>query len=330
MPTETVYGLAADATAPEAVARVFEAKGRPADDPLIVHVSPGALGVEVLDGLVRRGLVAPAAQTPLVASLIAAWPGPLTVVLPRGPGVSDAITAGLETVAIRMPAHPAAQALIDAADRPLVAPSANRFGHISPTTADAVLAELDGRIDAVLDAGPCDVGVESTVVRPEGSDQLRILRPGGLPVETLAALTGVRLQDATGTVVAGPAPSPGLASRHYAPTTPVRLLDGPPSRWSASTWDALADGGEILGVLAWREDEAAVRRAHAASGATHAPPAVVATLSTAGDPAEAARRLYRLLRTLDEGPATRLAVERPPDGPGILPALRDRLERAAR
>ena len=182
IPTETVYGLGCNALDPDAIARVFEAKGRPASDPLIVHVD----GVAMADTLIEGGL-------PTVATRLAAafWPGPLTMVLPKTEIVPDAITSGGPTVGVRCPAHPVARALITASGVPVAAPSANRFGRISPTTAAHVVEELGDRIDLIVDAGPADHGVESTVVTFEG-DEAVILRHGALTAEVLADHVAVR------------------------------------------------------------------------------------------------------------------------------------------
>jgi L-threonylcarbamoyladenylate synthase len=223
-PTETVYGLGADGLNPAAVARIFEAKERPSTDPLILHIAEP----ETLLQLVR--------EAPPVALELARrfWPGPLTLVLPKQPGVPDIVTAGLATVAVRMPAHPVALALIRAARTPIAAPSANRFGRTSPTTARHVQDDLGDRIDLILDAGPTPIGVESTVLdltRPVPT----ILRPGGLPREALEGLLGpVAVQTH---LAEGPMPSPGLLPKHYAPRAPMILVIGPPPRMRATLRD---------------------------------------------------------------------------------------------
>src|SRR5260221_761377 len=175
-PTETVYGLGANAFDAEAVARIFEAKGRPATDPLIVHIASS-------DGLASVALEVPEIARTLIAAF---WPGPLTLVLRKQAQVVSAVSAGLQTVAVRMPAHPVALALIKSAGVPIAAPSANLFGHASPTTAQHVVADLDRRIPLVLDAGPTEVGLESTILDVTG-DYLRLLRPGGIPLEAIRA-----------------------------------------------------------------------------------------------------------------------------------------------
>jgi L-threonylcarbamoyladenylate synthase len=289
-PTETVYGLGALATDTAAIARVFEAKGRPAHNPLILHVAglAEAAALAVLDGRAER-----------LAE--AFWPGPLTLVLPlrSTSGIAAAATAGLDTVAVRVPRHPTARALLAAVSGPVAAPSANRSGRISPTTADHVLADLDGRIDLVLDAGPVEVGIESTVLDLSRRDAAQILRPGGITRDAIEAVIG-RLPEAEAPV-AEPLRSPGLLARHYAPRTPMRL--------DAITVEAdealLAFGPEPL------------------PGA-----AAVLNLSPAADLEEAAHNLYAMLRALDAKGARRIAVMRLP-GAGLGEALADRLRRAA-
>jgi L-threonylcarbamoyladenylate synthase len=307
MPTETVYGLAARATSPAAVARVFEAKGRPADDPLIVHVSPALLGNDQVAGLQRLGLVGPTVAVGTLAKLLGCWPGPLTLVLPRGHAVPDAVTSGLDTVAVRMPAHPVAQALITGAG-PLVAPSANRFGRISPTTADAVVAELSGRVGHVVDGGPCTVGVESTVLRVHDDGHTTLLRPGRIDRARLTALLG----EAPGapTVVVGPQRAPGQLASHYAPTTPLALVD----RWEDVPWDRVHARGRVA-LLGWRT-----------LPAVDAPGEV---LSATGGLAEAAQRLFGCLRRLDALGVDLIVAERCPVETGLGEALRDRMKRAA-
>ncbi|MFN3928329.1 MAG: L-threonylcarbamoyladenylate synthase, partial [Thermoflexus sp.] len=213
-PTETVYGLGADGLNPLALTRLFEAKGRPATDPVILHIAD-------LEALPRLAREIPSAAWTLARRF---WPGPLTMVLPKQAIVPDLVTAGLPTVAIRMPAHPVALALIRAAGTPIAAPSANRFGHTSPTTAQHVLEDLGSRIELILDAGPTPIGVESTVIdltQPVPT----ILRPGGLPREALEAVVGpVAVFDRS---VAGPAPAPGMLPKHYAPRAEMVVLIGP-------------------------------------------------------------------------------------------------------
>ncbi len=294
--TETVYGLGADATNDRAVAAIFEAKGRPHFNPLICHYADAdAAFVHVAD-------------LPLARELAAAfWPGPLTLVLPRRITCPVALLAGagLDTLAVRVPAHPVALALLRQAGRPVAAPSANRSGQVSPTTAAHVFAGLGGRIAAVLDSGPCPVGVESTVLDLTGPRPF-LLRPGGVPAEALEALIGPvqrgvtpRAAEATRTLR-----SPGLLVSHYAPTLPVRL-------------DASSVGA----------DEALLAFGPPLSGA-----GALFQLSVTGDLSEAASRLFTGLRQLDaegglRGLARIAAMKVPAHGLGA--AINDRLGRAA-
>lgn len=290
MPTETVYGLAADATSDKAVAEIYAAKGRPAFNPLIAHV----LGVE--DAREHAGLDDAAER---LAS--AFWPGPLTLVAPVAPACRVCLLAraGLDTLALRAPDHPVARALIEAAGRPLAAPSANRSGHMSATTADHVLADLDGRIDWVLDAGPSPHGVESTIVACLEAGPA-LLRPGAVPREAIEAALGGPLAEAT---AAGAAPNaPGQLRSHYAPRARLRL-----------------------GARAVARDEAALDFGGALAGA-----ASVARLdlSPAGDLVEAAARLFACLRALDAMGVGSIAVA-PVPAQGLGAAINDRLRRAA-
>jgi len=292
-PTETVYGLGACAFDARAVARVFEVKARPSFDPLIVHLHDAAELSRVVD----------AGADPRVARLAARfWPGPLTLVLPRRPDVPDIVTSGLDTVGVRVPAHPAARALLRAAG-PLAAPSANPFGYVSPTTAAHVAERLGDHVDLVLDGGPCAVGVESTIVSLDGEPAL-LLRPGGVPREELEAELGrpVALAERGSRPVA-----PGQLDRHYATRTPLRVLDGPAA-------DA-PPGGPRLGLLAFGPTRA---RGYAA----------VEVLAPDSRLATAAARLFAALRRLDALPLDAIHAEPcPPEGLGL--AIRDRLRRAA-
>lgn len=310
-PTETVYGLGANALENQAVRRIFAAKGRPATDPLIVHL--GERG-----GLDRVARDLPAALEPLAAAF---WPGPLTLIVPRSPAVPDSVTAGGDTVAIRVPAHPVARALLLAATVPVAAPSANRFSRPSPTRAEHVLADLDGRVDLVLDGGPSPVGVESTIVdlthRPA-----RLLRPGGVSREALLALVPdlVIVERFTPETLA--AQAPGQFLRHYAPHTPLHVCDGAADaardRMVALIQEANATGRRV-GVLVFDEDMPALETK---------PVSRVARLGPEADLAQAAAGLYDALRDLDAAELDVLLARLPgPAGLGL--ALRDRLTRAA-
>ena len=285
VPTETVYGLAARADSDEAVASIYEAKGRPSFNPLIVHIADLAAAgrIAVLDERAR-----------LLAERF--WPGALTMVLPlRGDaGLAAAVTAGLPSVALRCPAHPVMRALLEACGLPLAAPSANRSGALSPTTAEHVRASLGGRVDAIIGGGACELGLESTIVALREGGGWSLLRPGPASETEIAALLGP--QDA-GDSVAASIEAPGQLASHYSPGKPVRL--------DAETA---------------RADEF-----HIGFGAT----AGDASLSPSGDLAEAAARLYAVLHQAAASPMPRVAVA-PIPGEGLGPAIRDRLSRAAR
>ncbi len=308
-PTETVYGLGADALNPVAVRRIFVAKERPAHDPLIVHIAePGEIA-------------SVASVVPELAQTLAHrfWPGPLTMVLPRRETVPDEVTGGGPTVAVRCPNHPLALALIRAVGSPIAAPSANRFSHTSPTTAQHVWDDLAGRIELILDGGPTPIGVESTVLDLTGATPT-ILRPGGVTQEELEATLGLVV---VGKPAAGaPLASPGLLDRHYAPRTPLYLFTGDDEAIRSALIDAVI-GALVkqvrIGLLVMNEDLPALSH-------TNSP---TIALGSQHDPQLIARRLYDALRTLDaSGVAMILAHDPPPHGLGL--AIRDRLRRAAR
>ena len=296
-PTETVYGLGAAATDVAAVRRVFAIKGRPVEHPLIVH-------------LASRDWLADWARTiPDSAVLLAErfWPGPLTLVLPRQPHVLDAVTGGQASVALRVPSHPVALALLEAAGA-LVAPSANRFGRISPTTAEHVQEELGDAIDMLLDGGPCEIGVESTVISLLG-DAPALLRPGGIAVAQLEAVLGRPLVAAPQGVRA-----PGRLPAHYAPATPLEVLATPQLARRAT---ALTREGRQVALLAFADSNA---------GLAAAPVAHRELMP--GDAISYARILYATLRRLDAKGFDVLLVEATPENPEWL-AISDRLARAA-
>ena len=281
IPTETVYGLAARADSEEAVARIFEAKGRPSFNPLIVHVSDIAAAGRLVEIDARARKLAEQF-----------WPGPLTMVLPR---LSDAkvaapITAGLPTLAVRSPAHPAMRAILDELGQPLAAPSANASETVSPTSAAHVLATLDGRIDAVVDGGPADRGLESTIIALRADGRWSLLREGPITREVLQAILG---QD---TPTDGAVEAPGQLARHYAPGKPVRL-----NATHASEEEFLIGFGSVKGDV---------------------------TLSASGDVSEAARSLYACLHLAREADQPRIAVAAIPEE-GVGKAINDRLRRAA-
>lgn len=280
VPTETVYGLAADATNATAVAAIYAAKGRPSFNPLIVHV----LDLAAADAIAVVGDRARA----LAAAF---WPGPLTIVLPLKPdsGIASLVTAGLETIAIRVPAHRAMRALLAATGKPLAAPSANASGAISPTRASHVLGSLNGRIALIIDDGPTSAGLESTIVL--AGDPPRLVRPGPIPAEAIEAMIGQPLAPAPGGIIA-----PGQLASHYAPAKPLRInADGP----RAGEW--MIGFGDVPG------DD---------------------TLSETGDLIEAAARLFDCLHHADATGRIAIAVARVPMD-GIGTAINDRLSRAA-
>lgn len=305
MPTETVYGLAGLAFDERAVARIFAAKERPTFDPLIVHLPARAALGEVVE-LDRLPLAARAALERLIAAF---WPGPLTLVLPRTPHVPDLVASGLPTVAVRMPAHPAAQALLQAVGAPLAAPSANRFGRISPTSAGDVVAELGGRIAAVLDGGRCAVGIESTIVSLVGPPAL--LRPGGTPAAAIDEVLGTPL--ARGLTPTMPL-APGMLPQHYAPRTPLLLLGELPT-----------DLPDHIGLLVQSGDAA---RAAADLARRTGKKVTAQSLSAAGDLVERARHLFGALRALDDSGAALILAEDCAEDDGLGHAIRDRLRRA--
>jgi L-threonylcarbamoyladenylate synthase len=291
LPTETVYGLAADATNGLAVAAVFEAKGRPSFNPLISHVAEAAEAE-------RYGEMNAAAQR-LAAAF---WPGPLTLVLPHRPGsgISDLARAGLDSVALRVPSHPVALAIIRAAGRPLAAPSANRSGRVSPTTARHVASELGPHIAAILDGGPCDVGVESTVASCIGDDVI-LLRPGGVTRDAIESVVGRPLADAQ---ASGVLRAPGMLESHYAPLAKLQL--------NAS------DAGPDDAILSFGSSTFVDRR----------PNQPLINLSPEGDLRQAASRLFAALRELDALNPSVISVA-PIPMHGLGEAINDRLRRAA-
>lgn len=295
-PTETVYGLGADASNPQAVAKIYALKGRPSNHPVIVHLASAAMLGDWAHDVPER------------ASRLAVrfWPGPLTLVLRRGPRVPDAVTGGQDTVAIRVPAHPVARALLEAFGGGIAAPSANRFGRVSTTTAAHVRAEFGAALECVLDGGECDVGIESTIVDLSGP-QPTLLRPGGVP---LAAL-----EDALGEELAAPgaaAPrAPGTLAAHYAPGTPLMLVD---ADVVLELVGSLARQGKKLAVLSFSPLQPLVPG--------------IRWLTTSPDPQAYAHALYANLRELDALGADLILVERPPEHPDWFAVL-DRLTRAA-
>ncbi|MSR32465.1 MAG: threonylcarbamoyl-AMP synthase [Gemmataceae bacterium] len=292
-PTETVYGLAANALNEQAVAKIFSVKGRPTNNPIIVHVSSLAQAKELAkdwnettDNLARRF-----------------WPGPLTLVVNRQEKIPNLVTAGANSVALRFPSHPVMQSLIELAGFPLAAPSANSSGHISPTRAEHVLHDLGGKIPLILDAGACSGGIESTVVDARQSP-VRLLRPGGISAAMLESVAGPVEFSFQNTTSSKPLLSPGLLEKHYAPRTTAY--------WIEENLDAVREecqlAGWKYGILAWEE--------------------IPGALSLGTQPEEYARGLYDALHRLDAMGLDRILIIAPPARPEWL-AIRDRLRRAA-
>jgi L-threonylcarbamoyladenylate synthase len=298
-PTETVYGLGGRADRLESIQAIFSAKGRPSTDPLILHWPEPDLTAAVAEGWVADPL-------PKSAVLLATtfWPGPLTLILHRGGKVHPEMTAGRDTVAVRCPAHPAARRLLQRVDAPLAAPSANRFGRISPTDAAAVRDELGGSIPLILDGGPCSIGLESTVLNLTGQNP-EILRPGAITADQLAQVLGLQpdtphdVQETTQAQLA-----PGQLASHYAPQTPLFLSLQPIRNFLPSTFHLLfaTPPGKI--------------------------PEMAAVLDAGKNQEKVARELYRALRAADASGSEKILVEPVPDGPWAA-ALRDRLTRAS-
>jgi len=291
-PTETVYGLGADAYNPLAVARIFEVKRRPFFDPLIVHIaSPAHLKKLVKD--------IPSSARKLTEKL---WPGPLTVVLFKEEHIPDIVTAGLPTVALRMPSHPMALSLIKESKCPIAAPSANPFGYLSPTTAEHVRGQLADQVDLILDGGPCPVGVESTIVS-FSENKPRLLRPGGVSLEEIESIIGkVEINSIKDRPVA-----PGMLPRHYAPRTPI-VLD-----WDEKHLDSYK--GKKIGFLAFQEPKNFLQFQH------------IEVLSKKGDLREAAANLFSAIRRLDALDLDLILAEAVPEA-GLGRAIMDRLRRA--
>jgi len=293
-PTETVYGLGADALDPVAVARIFEIKKRPSFDPLIVHVDSIYTIDEISSSFDERANILAEAF----------WPGPLTMVLPKSDIVPDIVTSGLDTVAVRMPSHVVAMELIRETGRPIAAPSANPFGYISPTTAEHVIEQIGGEVDLILDGGSCPVGVESTVLDLTG-DEVTLLRPGGLSLEEIESMVGdVKILNAE----SERPHSPGQLPSHYAPRTPVRILEdgsfGP-------------EPGQKAGLLAFTPPEGDLTAY-----------LQVEILSSTGDLREGAANLFSSLHRLDRADLDVIYVMAVPEV-GLGRAIMDRLYKAA-
>lgn len=305
IPTETVYGLGANGLNPQAVARIFQAKGRPQDNPLILHIP----SIDHLDRYCKG--------IPLTAYRLAErfWPGPLTMILARRDVVPDVVTAGLDTVGMRCPAHALCRAILRDADVPVAAPSGNTSGRPSPTSAAHMWEDMDGKIDAIVDGGPCAVGVESTIV-DLSCDSPRLLRPGGVTLEQLEAVLGdVEVDPAvTRLMGAGEKPrAPGMKYRHYAPKAPVTVITGAPEK---SAQEILRRVGPTSGVICFEEFADLFREQE------------VHTLGPVGDKLVQAQRVFDALRTFDTSDVTEIFAQCP-DNRGLGLAIGNRLKKAA-
>ncbi len=325
IPTETVYGLAGLGTQEEALLRIFQAKNRPLFDPLILHLHAS---LQTLDALGDAGILSIPSLTQASRKRVQRlmnlfWPGPLSLVLPRGPRIPDLATSGLPNVAIRMPNHPIAQRLLEKVKIPLAAPSANQFGRISPTTAQAVSQELGEQIDLIIDGGPCSVGLESSVVLYQ-EERFYLLRPGAVSRQDLEASLGQPVLKASdfSPTSSQALPSPGLLQSHYAPTKPLFLLRSPQ--------DLPKKNVRKIGVLALSQESGRIFSSQCSGEC------VIETLSeTAADEkkawAERASRLFSRLRALDQNAGVELIFAECPNAEeGLAFAIRDRLERASR
>lgn len=304
IPTETVYGLGADASNPQAVTRIFDAKGRPKRHPVIVHVADS----DPID----QSLIGWAADIPDSARSLAAafWPGPLTMILKRGPKAHDGITGGKPTIGLRVPSHPIALAIVRAFGDGIAAPSANRFGHVSPTAAEHVREELGDRVQLILDGGPCQVGVESTIIDLSGSTP-RLLRPGMITSEAVESVLGVTLDTTIVTQSVSTSEAPGTLASHYAPKAPVHVVAIDALNKEVKTAEQTKNWPAVLSFqerpVGWPEAR---------------------WLRAPSEPKDCARHLYASLRALDESEPHHILVEAVPDN-GLWTAIADRLRRAA-
>lgn len=341
VPTETVYGLAGDCHSPLALARIFDSKERPTFDPLIVHVGIQAKGLESLEeaGVVDPSRVSDKQREWFSRLTNKFWPGPLTLVLPKHKYLPELVTSGLDTVAVRMPRHPVMLSLLARFGKPLAAPSANRFGHISPTRAQAVEQELGDRIGFILDGGESEIGLESTILNLSAQDEIQILRYGGIPIEEIAeCLPEVRIAHPQKTTEEGgessPKNAPGMLSKHYSPDTPFFLLPRPLD-FSGSNLDLVQafrgtqklQAGRPIGMIRIQGDpKQAAERLHELLPDT---PVVVRSLSEKGDLRESAHQLFSTLREMDALGLSALFSEPCNETKGLGYAIGDRLRRAA-
>jgi L-threonylcarbamoyladenylate synthase len=310
-PTETVYGLGAVIYNRDSVKNIFTVKGRPGDNPLIVHIYQWEQMTEL------------AREVPETAKILAQrfWPGPLTMILPKKAEVPAEVSAGLPTVAIRLPAHPVAKELLRLTGQPVAAPSANSSGRPSPTRSSHVIADLDGKVELIIDAGPTGVGVESTVLDLTGP-KLRILRPGGVTREMLAAVFGPEMVEAPSQINCVRPLAPGMKYRHYAPQAPLRLLTGEPEPVRGFLQKAAGEArsaGKQIGIIAYDEDR---NPAFTATGVNFF------SLGQRRNPTEGAERLFHLLRLCDQAGVDEIYAVAPPRQ-GVGEAVFNRLYKAA-
>lgn len=329
MPTETVYGLAGNAFDETAVLRTFTIKERPLFDPLIVHISENCDSIEKLSdaGVIDMNLMSRIERQKVTSLMQAFWPGPLTLLLPRGPKIGDFVTSGLPTVGVRVPAHPAAQALLKLLPFPLSAPSANRFGRVSPTTAQDVVDEFGAKVPLVLDGGRCGLGVESTVLQVSSEGRAHILRPGSLSRERLAEVLGQEVKVASNPGAALPGASPGQMENHYAPSIPLFFAASP----SAQEFLKKGDASKKISAAFIHCDTAG--NTDQALKKLSASPVLRITfetfLSKTSDDLEAARNLFHALRQAERSTAEVIFCDGTIRTNGLWPAIADRLRKAS-
>lgn len=326
MPTETVYGLAGMIFDECALTRIFSVKERPHFDPLIVHVTPPEQHKDLLTyledlDLIQVSLLSHEAQHRVQVLLSQFWPGPLTLVLPKSQRVPDLATSGLETIAIRMPRHSVAQALIRAVQSPLAAPSANRFGRISPTSAQDVFEELGDRIPLILEGGRCEIGLESTVLMITREGELKLLRPGGISQQQIEMTLGTSIKKSLGSPLKSEAP--GLLETHYAPQKPLILLD--PDQLKQTCL-----GKKKLGLLIQSGNPEKIRQRILDLLGNPSVEIIAFSLSKTGDMDEAARNLFSTLRALDQSDCELILAEPATQDQGLGYAINDRLRRASK
>ncbi len=344
MPTETVYGLAGNAFDPAALTKIFNTKERPTFDPLIVHVAAPSMSsassaqsplghlktIEYLSAIEVIDLerLSDTAKSRAESLLQAFWPGPFTLVLPKHRKIPELATSGLPTVAVRMPRHPVAQALLRCAGFPLAAPSANRFGRISPTSPQHVLEELGDRIGMILDGGPCEVGVESTILSISSAGELTLLRPGGISVSEIRRVCGAEpLVASARDMEEGKKPlAPGMLDSHYAPRKPMCLL---PASVDSLEQDQIAElrpwMRDRIGLLVFGDPEAKATRLEELTGRI----ILARSFSVTKDLDESARNLFTTLRRMDESDVEVIFCEPSPSREGLGHAIEDRLTRAS-